>query len=301
MKYRRSVCVLTVFILLMAILASGYGLLSGSGGAPADSTEFFTSIRGEKIELYSSGIYKYESVSMAAQAKAQDGVTLVLAVPLLLVSLVMSLRGRIKGRLLMAGALGYFAYTYASYSFLAMYNNLFLIYVLLFSTSMFAFILTLLSLERDRVERFFKPNLPAASIGFFLLFIAFMIMMLWLGRIAGPLRQGTIPEGLEHYSTLVIQALDLAIVVPLSALTGILLIRRQPYGYLLAPVVIVKAAALLTSISAMLIGMLNAGVHVSAMELIIFPAFNVGVFVCLFLVLRNVQEPVLPSNPLTIE
>lgn len=291
MGYRRSVGILTGLIIFLAIAASGYGLLSGHGPGEKGGSESFTSIRGEKVELYGSGIYKNDSISVVAQAKAQDGVTLLLGVPLLLVSLVMSFRGRVRGRLLLAGALGYFTYTYASYSFLSMYNNLFLIYVMLFSASLFAFILTLLSLEREKVERFFNHSLPARSIGVFMLFIAFMVMMLWLGRIASSFRQGTAPEGLEHYSTLVIQALDLAIVVPLTSITGVLLIRRRPYGYLLASVVIVKAAALLTSITAMIIGMLRAGVSVSTVELIAFPAFNLGAIVCLYLVLSNVQEP----------
>ncbi|WP_342479934.1 hypothetical protein NST07_18615 [Paenibacillus sp. FSL L8-0340] len=291
MEYRRSVGILTGLIILLAIIASGYGLLSGHGPEAARRSESFTSIWGDKVELYGSGIYKHDSVSAAAQAIAQDGVTLVLGVPLLVVSLVMSFRGRVRGRLLLAGALGYFTYTYASYGFLSMYNQLFLIYVMLFSASLFAFILTLLSLEREKVERYFKHSLPATSIGVFLLFTAFMIMMLWLGRLASSLREETAPVGLEHYSTLVIQALDLAIVVPLTAITGVLLIRRRPYGYLLASVVIVKAAALLTSITAMIIGMLRAGVSVSTVELVAFPAFHLGVIVCLYLVLSNVQEP----------
>lgn len=290
MEYRRSVGILTGLIILLAIIASGYGLLSGHGPEAARRSESFTSIWGDKVELYGSGIYKHDSVSAAAQAIAQDGVTLVLGVPLLVVSLVMSFRGRVRGRLLLAGALGYFTYTYASYSFLSMYNQLFLIYVMLFSASLFAFILTLLSLEREKVERYFKHS-SATSIGVFLLFTAFMIMMLWLGRLASSLREETAPVGLEHYSTLVIQALDLAIVVPLTAITGVLLIRRRPYGYLLASVVIVKAAALLTSITAMIIGMLRAGVSVSTVELVAFPAFHLGVIVCLYLVLSNVQEP----------
>lgn len=300
MNHQRSVGILTIFIIVLAIVAAGYGLLSGHGEDVRDGAGF-TSVWGEKVELYGTGIYKHESQSMAAQAKAQDGVTLILGVPLLAVSLVLSLKRRVKGRLLLAGALGYFTYTYASYSFLAMYNNLFLIYVMIFSASFFAFILILLSLEREKVERYFKPGLPAKSIGFFLLFIAFMVMMLWLGRLMGPLRQGTAPEGLEHYSTMVIQALDLAIVVPVSAVTGVLLIRRHPFGYLLAPVVIVKASALLTSITAMLIGMLYAGVSVSIVELAIFPAFNLGVIGCMVLVLMNVQEPGYPSSSLTTE
>ncbi|MFD2878560.1 flavodoxin domain-containing protein [Paenibacillus rhizoplanae] len=158
---------------------------------------------------------------------------------MLLVSLLLSLRGTIRGRLLLAGALGYFTYTYASYCFLAMYNDLFLVYVLLFSGSLFAFILVFRSVEREGV--LMKTQLPAVSIGFILLLIAFLIIMLWLGRIAGGWRDGTVPALLEHYTTLVIQALDLAVLLPLMVLTGALLVRRQSYGYLLAPVVLVKS------------------------------------------------------------
>ncbi|OMF96808.1 hypothetical protein BK146_13920 [Paenibacillus sp. FSL R7-0333] len=238
-------------------------------------------------------------MSAAAQAIAQDGVTLFAGVPLLLISLLLSLSRRIRGRLLLAGTLGYFTYTYASYSFLAMYNPLFLVYVMLFSAGLYAFILVFRSLERDGIS--FNSKLPARSIGFILLMIAFLIIMLWLGRIAGGWRNGTAPDLLEHYTTLVIQALDLAVLLPLMVLTGALLVRRQSYGYLLAPVVLVKAATLLTSISSMMIGMLRAGVHVSMVELTLFPIFNLAVIGCLILVLRYAQEPAPPASPLPIE
>ncbi|MFD1906286.1 hypothetical protein ACFSQ7_23430 [Paenibacillus rhizoplanae] len=117
---------------MLGVVATGIGLFSGEGSENEGSHPIFTSIRGEQIELYGTGIYKNDSLSAAAQAIAQDGVTLVVGIPLLLVSLLLSLRGTIRGRLLLAGALGYFTYTYASYCFLAMYNDLFLVYVLLF-------------------------------------------------------------------------------------------------------------------------------------------------------------------------
>ncbi|WP_342478238.1 hypothetical protein NYE24_05200 [Paenibacillus sp. FSL H7-0350] len=299
MRHRRTISLLTWMVIVLGIVASGIGLFSGDGAEKGGSHPFYTSIRGEKIELYGTGIYKDDSLSAASQAIAQDGITLVAGIPLLLVSLLLSLRGTIRGRLLLAGALGYFTYTYASYCFLAMYNDLFLVYVMLFSASLFAFIMVFRSVERDGVSM--KTQLPAVSIGFILLLIAFLIIMLWLGRIAGGWRQGTSPEGLEHYTTLVIQALDLAVLLPVMVLTGVLLVRRQSYGYLLAPVVLVKAATLLTSISSMMIGMLRAGVHVSMVELILFPIFNLAVIWCLILVLRNAQEPAPPAIPLPIE
>ncbi|WP_238651646.1 hypothetical protein [Paenibacillus piscarius] len=299
MRHSRSVSILTFIVIALSIVASAVGLFSGSSADKEKSHPFYTSIRGEQVELYGSGIYKDDSLSAASQAIAQDGVTLAAGVPLLLVSLLLSLRGTIRGRLLLAGALGYFTYTYASYCFLAMYNELFLVYVMLFSASLFAFILVYRSLERDGVPM--NPKLPAVSIGFILLLIAFLIIMLWLGRITGAWRQGIPPEGLEHYTTLVIQALDLAVLLPIMVLTGTMLIRRKSYGYLLAPVVLVKAATLLTSISSMIIGMLRAGVHVSIVEVILFPMFNVAVIWCLILVLRNAKEPGQPAGPLSIE
>lgn len=299
MKYSRAVSVLTLIVLALSIVASAIGLFSGNRAEIEGNVPVYTSIRGEQVELYGSGIYKDDSLSAASQAIAQDGVTLFVGVPLLLISLLMSRRGRSRGRLLLAGLLGYFTYTYASYSFLAMYNALFLVYVMLFSAGLFAFILVFRSLERDGIS--FSPQLPARSIGSILLVIAFLIIMLWLGRIAGAWRQGNPPEGLEHYTTLVIQALDLGVLLPLMVVTGALLIRRQPYGNLLASVVLVKAATLLTSISSMIIGMLRAGVHVSMAELILFPLFNLLVIGCLVLILRNTRESEQPGGPLPIE
>ncbi|WP_410511073.1 hypothetical protein PaeBR_13220 [Paenibacillus sp. BR2-3] len=287
MKHIKTVVVLGLMIILLSAIAAGYGLFS-SGGSGEYS---FTTIRGETVQIDGKGIYAYDSVSMAAQARAQDAVTLFLGVPLLILSLILTVKGLIRGRLLLTGTLGYFLYTFASYCFLAMYNSMFLVYVVLFSACFFAFILTMMSFDKRMLPVYFKESLPAKSIAVFLWFIAFAIAMLWLGKIVNPLTKGLIPAGLEHYTTLTIQALDLAIVVPVAVVTGLLVIRRQSFGYLLAAVVIVKGVTMLTAISAMLGAMIYAGVKVSPVETAIFPIFNAGIIVCLVILLRNVREP----------
>lgn len=203
----------------------------------------------------------------------------------------MTARGSLKGRMVLTGTLGYFLYTYASYSFLSMYNSLFLVYVLLLSASFFAFILMLTSFDKELLHTYFSKRLPAKGIGFLLLFIAFMILMLWLGKIVNPLLKGTPPQGIEHYSTLVIQVLDLGIVVPVAVVTGIMVIRRQPFGYLLSAVVIFKAVTLLIAITTMLFAMIYKGVVVSVIECVMFPSMTVAVIVCMFILLKHVQEP----------
>jgi hypothetical protein len=104
-----------------------------------------------------------------------------------------------------------------------------------------------------------------------------MIGFMWLGRIAPSLINGTSPEGLEHYTTLVIQTLDLGFIVPAAMLSGVLLIKRKPFGYLLSSIIIIKGVTLLTAIIAMAIRMLFAGVKVSFIELILF-SFSKNIF-----------------------
>jgi len=287
MKHIRTIVMLSLFVVVLAVVAAGVGLFSRGG-----TEEYpFTSIRGDIVQIYGEGLYAHDSVSMAAQARAQDGVTLFLGVPLLILSLFLTVKGLIKGRLMLAGTLGYFLYTYASYCFLAMYNSMFLVYVAAFSTSFYAFILILISFDTRKLADYFKETFPVKSIGAFIWFIGFVVAMMWLGQIINPLVKGVTPEILGHYTTLTIQAMDLAVLVPLSGITGFMVIHKQPFGYLLASIVIIKGVSLLTSISAMIGAMIVAGVKVSPIETIIFPVFNVGMIVCFVILLKNVKEP----------
>lgn len=282
MKYKKSITVLTVIIITLALIATAYGIFSGGGQGSFE----FKSLHGETVKLYGKGLYKNESVSMAAQAIAQDIVTLCLGIPLLLIALGLARKGLLKGRLLLAGMLGYFLYTYASYSFYAMYNSLFLIYVTLMSASFFAFTLTMMSFNIEKMNSSFSPKLPVKFIGGVLIFVAVLVALMWLKRIASP----NVPEGLEHYTTLIIQALDLGFIVPAGILAGILIIRRKVFGYLLSSVIVIKEAALLTVIIAMLISQMTAGVKIGVPELVMFPAFTLMVIYCMYLIMKNVKE-----------
>ncbi|BCG59468.1 hypothetical protein [Paenibacillus sp. URB8-2] len=285
MKNIRLITLLSVLIIAFAAIAAGAGLLLPGG--PGEHS--FMSVRGESVTLYGQGLYKNESVSMAAQAKGQDMVTLALGIPLLCISLIMTGKGKRNGHLLLAGTLGYFLYTYASYAFLSMYNSMFLVYTVLFSASLFAFILTLNSLQKDR-DRLFKDTLPVKRIGIFLLFIGCSIGLLWIGKILRPDPVSGAPLGLEHYSTLVIQAMDLGVVVPLSIASGVLVLQRKTIGFLLASVMIVKGISLLMAITAMLGAMLYAGVNVSLAELILFPGFTIWALYNFVLLLKHTRK-----------
>jgi hypothetical protein len=286
MKNQRTIKYLIIIILILATLVSIIGLFSNGGRGSSE----YISINGEIVEIYGKGIYKNDSVSVVAQGKAADLVTLFLAIPLLTIATIFTLKGSLKGRLLLTGTLGYFLYTYMSYSFLWNYNPLFIVYVILMSTSMFAFILSLMSFELDRIPSLFKERLPIRFLAGFQFFIAIMLGLLWLGKIIPSITSGAIPIGLEHYTTLVIQAMDLGFIVPIALISGVLLLKRKPFGFLFTSIIIIKAITMLTSITAMMINSYLSGVAVNYIEVVIFSAFNLLAIAAFIILMNNTNE-----------
>ena len=90
-----------------------------------------------------------------AQMQANDLVTLALGLPLLVISFWLTLRGSLRGRLLLTGTLGFILYTYITMCFGAAYNQLFLVYVAIFSLSLFAFILSMMSFDLETLPAHF--------------------------------------------------------------------------------------------------------------------------------------------------
>jgi hypothetical protein len=280
----RALSILTLLVALLALVAAGTGVFwTGSGTGATLQTVY-----GERVVLKGAGLYRNDSVSIAAQEVAQDVVTLLVGIPLLLVSLWRFRRGSLRGRLLLTGTLAYFLYTYASYSFGAAFNDLFLVYVALFSLSLFATVMGVASIDIPTLPRCFSQRLPRRSIAIFLFVVAAFLLFAWLGRIVpSQLRHGP-PVGIESSTTLVIQVLDLGLIVPASVLGGVLLLQRRAWGYLLASVVLIQGATLALAVTTMAINMIRKGVPVSPMELAMFPTLTAVGIAMLILLLRAV-------------
>lgn len=292
MKYSKVLSVLVLCIIILSVFASVVGILSKEGPGEHEIISF----RGDTIRIYGKGLYRTDSVSTAAQGIAQDVVTLLLGIPLLIISLILAQKSSLKGRLLLTGTLGYFLYTYISYVFLWMYNPLFIVYVLIMSSSFFAFTLSMMSFDVQKLSLCFNEKFPVKFLGGFQIFLAVALFLMWMGRIIPTLIDGITPIGLEHYTTLVIQGLDLGFIVPGALLSGILLIRRKPFGYLLSSVIIMKGFTMGAALSAMIIGQLIAGVQMSIIEVIIFPLISLIICYCMYLLLKNIDTSKITGN-----
>jgi hypothetical protein len=209
-------------------------------------------------------LYERDSTSMAAQAVGQDLVTLVVAVPLLFLSAALAWRGSVRGRLLWLGALAYFLYTYTVALFGLRFNPLFLVYVAIFSASLYGLILGLRSLDVEELKGNFSPKTPRKTAATCIIFFSAAFALIWLKGIVPPMLTGSYPEKLlSEAPTLVVQILDLGVLIPLGIATGILLFRDRPWGYALVAILLVKFTALALAIMSMMIFMGRAGVSVS--------------------------------------
>jgi hypothetical protein len=277
-----------IFLLVLAAALAG---LWPAEGQPYSITNF----RGEEVTINAQGLYYWDTVSMTAQMQANDLVSLILGLPLLGVSYFLTLRGSLRGRLLLTGTLGFILYTYTTMSFGAAYNQLFLVYVALFSLSLFAFIQSMMSFDLDTLPEKFSDNLPRKAIAGLLFFAAAFLALAWLGRIAPTILGDQIPV-LENATTMFIQAMDLGLVVPLCVLAGILLLKRRPWGYLLASVGLLKFLTMGTAVSLMAVNMARVGVPISFVELTVFPAIALTNMLMVLLLLKNIRDRDLNSG-----
>ena len=229
---------------------------------------------------------------LLAQMQGNDLIALVVGLPLLVISTWLAFRGSVRGRLLLTGTMGFFLYTYLSMSMLTAYNMLFLVYVALFTMSLYAFILCMLSFDLEELPRHFSEKLPHGWIAGVLFAIGAFLFLAWFGRVVPELLNPETPAALENTTTRVIQALDLALIVPLVVLSGVLLLRRSAWGYLLASLSVLKGLTMALAVSTMAINMALKGVPDSVAIMIPFlvlTALNMAVAV---LLLKNIKEKV---------
>lgn len=274
-----------VVICVLSAIVSMVGLLTSQG---AQAFEFI-SITNETVMIYGTGIYAKDSISIVAQGVASDAVTLVLAIPVTLIALFQTLKQSFKAKLILTGMLGYFLYTYTSYTFLWNYNPLFIVYVVLMSLSFFTLVFMMLSFDLSTMKHHFRQPFKSKLILFFEWFIIIMLTLLWLSKLAVTWFSNVPPVGLEHYTTLSIQALDLGFIVPITLFTALQLKKQTSLGFLLSAIMIIKGIALLTSITAMMINMALSGVAVSLIEVSVFTAFNLLGVAALFSLLKQIK------------
>lgn len=212
----RTVLILSIFIAVFSAFASAGG-------------------------LFLKGIYR-DNAFVITTWLGNDAVTLFLAVPILLAAMVLGMRGSRMAALIWLGVLDYMLYNYAFYLFGAAFNVFFLVYAALLGLSIFALIFGLAGLDVAALSRQFSAKTPVKWIGGYFLFVAVGLSSVYLMQSIGFMVTGQLPAivTISGHPTNVVFALDLTLLIPWLADGAVWLMKRQPWGYVVAGILSVK-------------------------------------------------------------
>jgi hypothetical protein len=219
-----------------------------------------------------------------------DLVTLVVAVPLLVGALLAMDRGSIRAQALWLGVLFYTLYMYAYAVFGATFNDAFLLHIAAFSLSLFAAACALASIDTQALAGAFRPSGLTTAIGVYLVVVGALQGGLWVFVVVRNAINGAVIQDIPMSGQHLVFALDLGVLVPMLIVSGVLLIRRRPAGFLLAPAMAVMGAITQLNLNVASVFQANAdvpGIKAFPPEGIFLTLTFVGAALALFLGTRK--------------
>jgi hypothetical protein len=191
--------------------------------------------------LFLDGLY-HEGAWAREALRGGDLVTLIVAVPLLILSLTLSMRGSMRAVPVWIGLLAYSIYNYAFYAFGAAFNDAFVLHIALLSLSVYAMACALAAVDVRGVVEEFRGSRGARGVGLFLVIVGGLQAALWMFILVRNAVTGELIHDVPVAGQHLVFALDLALSMPALVLGGILLFRRRPFGFVLGTAMAVMGA-----------------------------------------------------------
>jgi len=249
MKTRMGLAALCVAIGLAAAVASAFGVFARGDGSTAQAT----SIRGEAYAYATTGVYTYNAERIVAEGAGWDIFTLFVVAPALLAAAWLVSKGSLRGRLFALGLLAYTFYQYLMYSMTWALGPLFPMWITLYAASLCGMVWLVSTVSVRDLSQRVSERFPARGMAVFSGFMGLALLAMWTQRIAAGLQGDYQTAMLLGQTTMVVQALDLGLLVPMCAFTAITAWRKRPVGYLMSSVVAIKGVTMSGAIVAMLV------------------------------------------------
>lgn len=192
--------------------------------------------------IFFTGVYRDNELIISVM-RANDIVTLFIAVPIMLISLFFTIKNSFKARLIWIGTLFYMFYNFMFYLYGVAFNRFFLLYILLFTASAYSIIFALIKTDVKLIANQFSLKTPTKLISGFMMFFSLLLGGLWVGMSMSYLFTGEIPQTVidSGNPTAIVFATDLSVLIPAIVLGAILLWKKRDWGYALSTIMMVKA------------------------------------------------------------
>lgn len=191
-------------------------------------------------------------------------VTLLLAVPLLAGALIAVRRGSTRAQAVWVGMLLYAIYNDAYAVFGTTFNDAFLVHVATFGASVFALACAMPALDYARIAHSFRGMGTSKGVGILLIVVGIAQGVLWLFILGRNAVTGEVLHDIPVSGQHLVFALDLGLLVPTLIVSGILLARGRPVGYLFGTAVAVMGAVY--QVNLMIAGVFQADADVAGVK-----------------------------------
>lgn len=277
---------LALVLAVLLVIITGAGLLSFRLGY-----DFLTVNQyGDSIKMFGYGIYAHDSFFKAPIFIGSDATMLFIGVPLLIWSMLNDVKHATnKSKLILVSVVGIVLYYATSIAFGITYNLLCLVYIGLFSISLFTLIMLIRSLDLKTLR---SNAQPIKGLRVFLIITGIALFAIWLMDIIPAWFSGESLVLIETYTTEITYVLDMGLISPMIFI-ALHLIKKQDG---LGDVIIALTLSLCVIMGLMLpiqtIFQLMAGIVIPIPVLVI----KVGVFMVLALFATHFSLKVLKQQ-----
>lgn len=218
-----------------------------------------------------------------------DLFTLILAVPLLVITSLISQRGSTRGNLFWLGMLGYAVYNYVYYLFGSALNAFLLLYILILNLSIITIILGISDLDVNKTASKLSEKTPRKFLGGFFAFVGIGLAIVWIMMWAAHIFGGK-PTPIEPEPFKVVAAIDISIIAPMLLFGGIMLWKKNAWGTVIASMAGVLGSLYLLLLSTNSVIAIQRGLAEAPGELPIWGSLGALTSLATFFLFRNIKE-----------
>ncbi len=244
------------------------------------------------LQLFWPGVYWREAQASVAGALASDMVDLFLVFPILAIATIFTARGSRPALLIWMGTLGFLVYNFLIYVFEVHFNAMFLAYCAVLGLSIHGLLGMRECLDPEEIAKTYDARVPRKTTAVAFLVLAVLAAGGEVKEIVRAIRAGTVPPSVVETGqrTDPIHVLDLCFLLPLVATAGILLLRRRPMGYVLAPALMVTLVLISLEVITILVVFESRGLPANPAPLISFGVCAVSFTALLVWFLRSTHK-----------
>lgn len=270
----KSLHLITLLIIILSIITSSIGLLYTTGGKAYN----FVNQYGDTVKIYGDGLYAHDSYFMAPIFRGTDFTIIFIAVPILITALILDIKRKgLKNRIFLMSVISIFTYYSVSIAFGVTYNILHLIYIALFSSSLFGLIIAISTIDKEQVETSMGDKLSFKGIYVFLLLTGISLIVAWLPDIIKSLVLGRSLESIEIYTTQITYVLDMGLIAPTALICLFQLKKRSDIGYILLPLLLTVCTVVGIMLPIQTVFQIKAGISISISAIVT----KIGTFIVL--------------------